>query len=429
MSRKSRQTLAYRIVAAFVLMTFVVSGAFSLGLKYVMEEVEAELISKTLGGRLGAFVVDHVPKGEMPGTERGLRFFVQGDPRLKTDDIPPEFQDARPGFNEIGDYWVVVREQGGRRYMLAQDQREYEDYEQAVFAALLAGFVLTVAGAWGLGSLMARRILSPVNRLAEQVRHLDAASSLSAPLAQDYADDEVGQVAEAFDHTMARLAKALERERLFTSDVSHELRTPLMVVTTSCELLDTADLPANAREKIARIARVAHEMQNLVATFLTLARPEDGASGQRTAEAGVTLAAAAEEERLRWLPGIHAKGLAFEMVEEEVDTGRYHAAFLSTVIGNLLRNALYYTNQGHIRLVLEEGGFRVEDSGAGVPEAEKTRVFQPFTRGEQKRGEGMGLGLSLVQRICAHQGWRIELRARPGGGSVFRVSFRLQKQP
>jgi signal transduction histidine kinase len=317
-----------------------------------------------------------------------------------------------------------VREEEGRRYLLVQDQGEFEAHEQAIFAVLLAGFIFSVVSAWGLGSLMARRIMSPVIRLENTVHQLDVSRRPERPLAEDYANDEIGRLAAAFDDAMARLAKALERERLFTSDVSHELRTPLMVVATSCELLETADLPEKSREQLARIARVTREMQNLVATFLTLARPNDGEPGQRTAETDTTLAAAAEEEHLRWLPGIQAKGLAFEVVEEKEDTGQYPAAFLRTVIGNLLRNALYYTNRGHVRLVLEEGGFRVEDSGIGIPEAEKTRVFQAFTRGAKKRGEGMGLGLSLVQRICAHQGWRVELQARPGGGSVFRVSFR-----
>ncbi|MDR3157900.1 MAG: hypothetical protein LBU11_02580 [Zoogloeaceae bacterium] len=80
------------------------------------------------------------------------------------------------------------------------------------------------------------------------------------------------------------------------------------------------------------------------------------------------------------------------MVEEKKDTRQYPAVFLRAVIGNLLRNALHYTNQGQIRLVLEEGGCRVEDSGVSITEAEKAWVFQPFMRGAWQRGEGMGLG-------------------------------------
>ncbi|MDR1063227.1 MAG: HAMP domain-containing histidine kinase [Azoarcus sp.] len=167
-------------------------------------------------------------------------------------------------------------------------------------------------------------------------------------------------------------------------------------------------------------------MRNLVETFLTLARgrPDAAAPGRIAAENGLTLAAAAQEQRLHWAPGIEAKGLSFELSEEGCDAGRYDPAFLRTVMGNLLKNALHYTERGWIRLVLEDGGFRVEDSGVGILAEEREQVFQPFVRGARARGEGLGLGLSLVKRICAHQGWRVALDVLPEGGSRFWVRFR-----
>ena len=90
-------------------------------------------------------------------------------------------------------------------------------------------------------------------------------------------------------------------------------------------------------------------------------------------------------------------------------------------MNNLLRNAWHYTDSGHVRLCLERGGFRVEDSGSGIAEDQHELIFQPFFRGSRARGEGLGLGLSLVKRICAHQGWGITVENRPSGGSCFRV--------
>jgi signal transduction histidine kinase len=84
---------------------------------------------------------------------------------------------------------------------------------------------------------------------------------------------------------------------------------------------------------------------------------------------------------------------------------RYNATFLHAVMGNLLRNALHYTEHGFIRLTLEPTGFVVEDSGVGIPEDKREAMFEPFVRGNEKRGDGLGLGLSLVQRICESQGW------------------------
>lgn len=104
----------------------------------------------------------------------------------------------------------------------------------------------------------------------------------------------------------------------------------------------------------------------------------------------------------------------------------YNATFLYAVMGNLLRNALHYTETGFIRLTLREGGFMVEDSGVGIPEEKREAMFQPFVRGTEQRGEGLGLGLSLVQRICENQGWSVSLDTMEPNGCRFSVDMGLR---
>ena len=94
-------------------------------------------------------------------------------------------------------------------------------------------------------------------------------------------------------------------------------------------------------------------------------------------------------------------------------------------MSNLLRNALHYTSEGEVRLVLEDDGFRIEDTGMGVAPEEQTQIFEPFMRGAGARGEGLGLGLSLVKRICEQQNWNIQVREMPPRGSCFRVTFNV----
>ncbi len=81
-----------------------------------------------------------------------------------------------------------------------------------------------------------------------------------------------------------------------------------------------------------------------------------------------------------------------------------------------MRNALHYTQSGHVALTLSADGFVVEDSGIGIPAEFQDAVFQAFQRGAQAGGEGKGVGLSLVQRICHLQGWQVLLtEAQPHG--------------
>jgi len=309
----------------------------------------------------------------------------------------------------------------GRRYVLLQDQSDFEERERVLFAVVAVGFVLALALAVFLGWTLARRVMAPVIRLARQVRHRDQLLGLAPPLAPDYAADEVGELAVAFDATLGRLRDTLTRERLFTSDVSHELRTPLMVLASSCELLlESPSLDQRSRSQVERISRACEEMRELVQTFLMLARAQhEDASMSPT----VTLSTVAEGLISLWREPIEAKGLKLIYDPGNPLDTRYNATFLHAVMGNLLRNALHYTDTGFIRLTLEASGFVVEDSGVGIPEEKRQAMFQPFVRGSEKRGEGLGLGLSLVQRICDSQGWRVTLTTMEPNGCRFRVEL------
>jgi len=96
-------------------------------------------------------------------------------------------------------------------------------------------------------------------------------------------------------------------------------------------------------------------------------------------------------------------------------------AVLAMTIGNLLRNALTFTDSGEVRITLESAAVQVEDTGQGLQATEIQKLFRPYVRGGDSKGAG--LGLSLVQRLCQRQGWQITLANRPGGGTVARLTF------
>ncbi|SNS24049.1 sensor histidine kinase [Pseudomonas segetis] len=416
----SKQPLLRRIVIAFVLMTFCVSGLFSLSIVAVVHFIEANLVSQELDEELLGVLQHDLANGLPPRLDSRTRFFASDIPRYA---VPEQYAKAPEGYSESVDdtnaVYIFKRNINGQSYLLVQEQHEFEEREVALYRAVLAGFVFSVILAWVLGLWLARRIVAPVVRLAGQVRHRDQLHHLAPNIAPDYADDEVGHLAQAFDSTLGQLRKSLEREQLFTSDVSHELRTPLMVINSSCELLEVApNLEPRQRVTLQRIKRATDEMGELVQTFLLLARSTNNWS----IEGGTsTLGALAQEQGARWGEMIKAKGLHFEVVDQGADDTSYNLTLLRTVMSNLLRNALHYTEEGTVRLVLTADGFCVEDSGVGIPPEQHEKMFQPFVRGQQARGEGLGLGLSLVKRICAHEGWTVNVKSLATGGSEFRV--------
>jgi len=417
-----QQSLSRRIVASFVLMTLVVAGVFSLTVVLAVSYTEQNYASTTMGRTLDD-ILTALDKGRPFQLDEETLLFVggPGGPAL------PQWLDGiRPGFQEVShedrELHVLVRDAGDSRYVLVQNPEEFERRENVLYAILAGAFLLSVLAAWGLGLLMASRVIAPVVRLSGQVQRREQQLAMAPPLAADYPDDEVGRLAMAFDATLGQLRQALERERLFTSDVSHELRTPLMVIASSCDLLLEQGLADAAQQaQVRRIHASCMEMRELVETFLDLARePESQSRG----DGGVAaLAAIAEETLERFRGEADARGLDLSMVREDGDAGRYPAPLLRAVLSNLLRNALHYTDRGYVRLVLRNGGFSVCDSGIGIPSGARESMFRPFVRGDASRGDGLGLGLSLVQRICQRQGWRIRLEEHRDGGCEFRVDF------
>ncbi len=415
----SKQPFAQRIVIAFVLMTVLVSGAFSLSIVAVVHFIEQHLVSEEMHRELNNVLHEDLKSGHSPRLDAKTRFYASNVPKYA---IPERYDGLNEGFTELVDndqaFYAYAQEINGARYVLIQEQDEFEAHEQALFDVVLAGFILTVLGAWMLGRVMAGRVMAPISRLAQQVRHRDQLLPTAPPLAPEYPDDEVGQLASAFDSTLGKLRQSLEHERLFTSDVSHELRTPLMVIATSCELLEQVRLEPCQRKQLQRIERASGEMRELVQTFLQLAR---GSVDEADFTATASLAQVAEQQCRHWGGLMREKGLEFGCIVDGPNDSRYSPTLLGTVMANLLRNALHYTDRGQVRLFLEADGFRVEDSGAGIAQEQHESIFQPFVRGTLARGEGMGLGLSLVKRICTHQGWNITVHNLSPTGTCFRV--------
>ncbi|MFL7964567.1 sensor histidine kinase [Pseudomonas kielensis] len=418
-----KQSLAQRIIIAFALMSALVAGAFAMGIVATVHLVEEKLISAGLGGDLQRLLLMDSVSDWNHRPEPDQLFYFSGGPG--DFELPKDLRHLERGFHEVFreqlSYHAMVEIVDGRHYVLLQDQSDFEERERVLFAVVLVGFVLSLALAVFLGWVLARRVMAPVVRLARQVRHRDQLLGLAPPLAPDYAADEVGELAVAFDATLGRLRQALTRERLFTSDVSHELRTPLMVLATSCELLlENPALDPRGRTQVERINRASEEMRELVQTFLMLARAEREDSGMSPR---LTLGQVAENLLGVWRAPIESKGLTLIFESGQTVDTLYNATFLTAVMGNLLRNALHYTDHGFIRLSLTTTGFVVEDSGVGIPEEKREAMFEPFVRGNEKRGEGLGLGLSLVQRICENQGWTVSLSTMEPNGCHFEVEL------
>lgn len=420
-----KQPLKKRIVIAFFLMTLIVAGASSISIFLIVHALEEHFVSQGLNDNLQEILNSQMSPDEILKLSKDSAFYTS-DPQVNYP-IPDHLKEIKDGFSEIllrdgVAYYVYKVTIGQQQYLIIKDQTEFETREQMLLLVVFLGFIGSLIVALLLGKLLANRIMAPIIKLAKQVAQINSAqvTTTNSKLRTQYADDEVGQLATAFDKAFGDIQSALERERLFTSDVSHELRTPLMVITTSCELLslESEQLSATQQQQLNRISAANKDMNELVQTFLMLARTENNPIvGDQ-----ISLLALAQEQASIWSPKFMEKGIAFSLDVKASNDSCYNKILLKSVVSNLLRNAWHYTEQGQVKLVIDDDSLSVEDTGIGIPEDKQQAIFQAFVRGS-KRGEGLGLGLSIVKRICNHQGWQVEFMANKESGSIFTVKL------
>ncbi len=227
-----------------------------------------------------------------------------------------------------------------------------------------------------------------------------------------------------------------------------------MVISSSCELLlEERGLDASGTERLQRIAAAATDIGERLDTYLMLARGRDDAGQFARASADE----AAREQLAAWSAVARRRGMSLTLqaaagpspsnaaadapadvfdraaapgpsgadgMTPAMDPPRFPAPLLRALLSNLIRNSLQYAGPG-ARVTISAGAqyLQVADDGPGIPAERQQAVFSPFVRGTQPAAGNLGLGLSLVQRICEHQGWRVSLQSAPGRGSVFRVDL------
>jgi signal transduction histidine kinase len=336
-------------------------------------------------------------------------------------DIPAEIKKLLPGNYNVTvaktDYRVLVVDKDGARYFMLFDTESQHIQEEKFsrYVAFFALFMIISSSAGGV--ILASRVTASVTRLAQQVGQAKP-GDLDLSLIKLTSNDEVGELARAFDRYLRRLREFIEREKYFTADVSHELRTPLAIMLGTVEVLEQdVSLSAKQKERIARIRRAAQDMIDLTSALLLMAREHQYSADEQPCQ--VAEVALACVEKHRHLIGDRPIRMEVELTAEPGLI--VERPLLEIVIGNLIRNALFNTKSGVVLLRLEAERLIVKDTGVGMRPEELARALERYYKGASSAGAGVGL--SLVKRICDRYGWRISLDSQEGKGTLAEISF------
>ena len=301
---------------------------------------------------------------------------------------------------------------------LAREQREVRE---AMFVVIPLALLLAGAGGWWLASLGLR----PVTQMARR------ASSIPLSGLEDLGpaprDDELGQLARAFNGLVARLRGALETQRQFMADASHELRTPVSIIRTAADVTlgrERRD-EAEYRDALATTAAQARRLGRLVDDMLVLARADSGAYPLTP----VTLYLDDVVEECRRAVGVlaSARGVTVKTHGPSDVSIRGDEELLRRLILNLLQNAIQHSPSGGLVSVdvapnASRVYVRVADTGTGIPESDRSRIFERFVQLDpSRRTEGTGLGLPIAKWIAeAHHG-SLTVESTGPAGSTFCV--------
>ncbi len=366
---------------------------------------------------------------------------VLGSPWLLAHELPrpvdprdhsnPILQDV--SFAQLGLQRVLCRTIRGPEEPLlihvltphSQTERELTQFAELLLAGGLLSILLACLGGWWI----ARRAMSPIDRMARAAEHISAENlGETIPIANPH--DELGRLASTLNQTFRRLRSSMEEMRRFSADAAHELRTPLAVMRTELEVTLRSDpSPARLLQGTEIALAEATRLSMIVDQLLALSRQDAGLQLPEMEEVYIaplmqdvieSIAPIAQRKQMELLRGPIPESIVFG---DDV--------MLSRVFFNLLDNAIKFTPPGGtVRLSGERsvGTMRISvmDSGIGIDACHLPHVFDRFFRVDESRNpqaEGAGLGLAICKSIVEAHGGTITATSEPGRGSCFTVAL------
>jgi heavy metal sensor kinase len=332
---------------------------------------------------------------------------------------------------------LEVSSQAGRQpltVLLMAPLEEVDSQLARLMAALALAVPVALVVSGGLGYILARKALAPVDRLRRATReitayHLDRRLPVANP------SDELGGLAQTINEMIGRLERSFAEIRRFTADASHELRTPLTAIRAEAELALSRSLGAEDGQQLA--GSILEECQRLTALtdqLLTLAREDAGVA--LPARKPLDLVALVRNVSETMRPLAESRGITLQAELDGSIQLLGDAPRLRQVFYNLLDNAIKFTPPGcavTVRAVERgrEAVVTVSDTGIGIPPEHLPRVFDRFYRVDTARSRqqgGTGLGLSIARSIIAAHGGRIGLESTPEKGTTCTVTLPVSER-
>ena len=267
--------------------------------------------------------------------------------------------------------------------------------------------------------------LRPIRELSDKIEKVQAQNLADSRIEENQVK-ELNQLSVSYNRMLERLSDAFEIQRQFTANAAHELRTPLALMQVQLDLYHSNSHPGNDADTVQMIKMVTEQndrLNKMVKTLLdmselqTVGRDDEIILDALVDEVLEDLEPLAEGKNIRLI----GKCKDITMVGSDI--------LIYRLVYNLVENAIKYNHSGGQVTVTADRKEKhvylsVEDTGTGIPEELKERVFEPFFRVDKSRSRelgGVGLGLALVREIVRVHDGSITVKSNPSGGTIFEV--------
>ena len=277
---------------------------------------------------------------------------------------------------------------------------------------------LGMAGWWIVG-----RGLAPLGRIAGAVK--ERSPTALTPVSTAALPIEVRPLADALNDLLARLDQSFSTQRRFAADAAHELRTPLTALGLQLQLAERATTDGDRARAFERLRQGIRRATRLVQQLLTMARLDPDAAAAPTVAVAVGALVSSVIDDARPLAAERTVRIECSDRSEGATVSGNEDA-LRILFNNLIDNALRYTPGGGrvsavVSIESEAVLVDVEDTGPGIADDERERVFDRFYRGPGAQGTGTGLGLAIVSQVADMHRGEVKLEAAGAGGLLVRV--------
>jgi two-component system, OmpR family, sensor kinase len=334
----------------------------------------------------------------------------------------------KPGFSDVdipdGQWRVFNLVSENRVIQAAQPATSRAEVSLDMALRMLLPLAVLIPALALLVWFAVKKSLLPLTNVTSEVERRDA--DTMTPLDADSVPSETRPLLMALNSMLQRLDSSIASQRRFVADAAHELRTPLTALSLQTDLVDQAEDPAERKEAIENLRKGIDRASHLVSQLLTLARQEPEVQRQF---ASLDLASLVRQTVSDFFPIADFKhiNLLVQANQQVMINGDEDG--LRTVISNLIDNAIRYMPDGgkiEVSVMTDNNNaiFKISDTGPGISEEDRERIFERFYRIPGNGVTGSGLGLSIVKNIVQQHGASIAVTAGDKGkGTTFVIAF------